>query len=77
MRVNEVLAFNKILITNNPNIVNSESYDPRYMFYYTHIQQLDCAAIRKIDKVCYENRDRISVECFLEDVATALKNAAL
>lgn len=77
LRVNEVLAFNKILITNNPNIVNSESYDPRYMFYYTHIQQLDCAAIRKIDKVCYENRDRISVECFLEDVATALKNAAL
>ena len=77
LRVNEVVEFNKILITNNTNVVNNELYDPRYMICYTRIQELDCARIRKIDKVCYENRDRISVENFLEDVAEALKNAAL
>lgn len=77
LRINEAVEFNKILITNNTNVVNNELYDPRYMFCYTRIQELDCARIRKIDKVCYENRDRISVENLLEDVAEALKNAAL
>lgn len=76
LRVNEALEFNKVLITNNTGIVHNELYDPRYMFCYTDIRELDCDKIRQIQQVSYTTRDKISVENYLEDVAKALDDHA-
>lgn len=72
LRINEAVEFNKILITNNINVKKNPLYDPRYMFPYEKIDRIECDCIREIQNVCYENREQMSIETFLEDVAKTL-----
>lgn len=73
LRTNEAVEFNKILITNNESLVKNALYDERYMFVYKDIHQLDCKKIEQLDEVRYNNRELMSVEGFLEDIARELQ----
>lgn len=73
LRINEAVEFNKILITDNAHIRSNTLYDSRYMFSYGKIQEINCDTLRRIQDVRYENREQMSVETFLEDVAKALE----
>lgn len=73
IRINEVIEFNKILITNNEKLSQSVLYDSRYMFSYHNVHELDCKKIQQINHVSYDNREMMSIENFLEDVAKNLE----
>lgn len=72
LRINEAVEFNKMVITNNTCLHQNELYDPRYMFSYSRIQDLDCKALQQVKEVQYKTRDLLSVEKFLEDIAALL-----
>lgn len=73
LRTNEAIEFNKILITNNEALEKNSLYDERYMFIYKDIHQLDCKKFEQLNEVQYDNRELMSVENFLEDVARELQ----
>lgn len=58
LRVFEAIFFNKKLITSNKNILIRDYYDPRKIFYYEKIEELDPAFVKDGMDITYDDKFR-------------------
>lgn len=71
LRVYEATVYNKILITNNINILDYDLYDSRYMHYIK-----DASEIKEewfLDKPCYDYQGQLSPKLFIKDIENRIK----
>ena len=49
----EAITYNKKLLTNNPNISTLPYYDSRYMKYFSNVDEVDSAWVKKKEEINY------------------------
>ncbi len=60
IRYFEAIAYNKKLLTNNPNIFNMPYYDKRYMKYFRTVKDIDFEWVKKEDTPIYNYQGEFS-----------------
>ena len=68
IRYFEAVAYNKKLLTNNPNIFSLPFYDKRYMRYFESIQEIDFDWIRSKEVPNYNYQGEFSPKKMLQQV---------
>lgn len=66
LRTIEAIIYNKKLLTNNTNIINSDLFNPQYMRVFTDIEDIDVNFILNKEKVDYRYHGEYSPERFIE-----------
>lgn len=69
LRAYEAIAYNKKLITNNPEIFNFPYYDERFMQYFSNVEDIDLEFIMKKTEVNYEYGEEYSPKRFLRRIS--------
>ncbi len=68
LRYYEAVIYNKKLLTNNPEVLNYDFYDPRYIQYFENVEDIDYSWIAEDINVDYQYDNRYSVENFIQRV---------
>lgn len=58
LRVNEAITFDKLLLSNNKDLVSNSLYDERYMHVFNELNSLDVSFIN-IKDVIYTNKEKL------------------
>ena len=73
LRTYEAIMLDKILLSNNQDLKESDLYDARYMQIYTDIREVDIDKIQMQKNVQYRDKDRLYPEKFLDFIEQILK----
>lgn len=66
LRYYEAITYKKKLLTNNKNIVNFPFYDPRYMQYFSSVEDIDVDWLSRKESVDYNYQDEFATGPWLE-----------
>lgn len=66
LRGKEAICFNKKLLTNNPDIVNNQYYDPQYIHFFSKVEEIDLNWLDREIKVDYGYRGEYSPRAFFQ-----------
>lgn len=65
-RMSEAIMYDKRIITNNREIVNSDFFDPRFIQQFKEPENIDVAFVKSNDAVFYPQKENILPSKFLE-----------
>ena len=69
LRVNEAIALNKLLISNNKMLLYNPFYDSKYMKVYENLEELDIREfINSIKDIHYDNKEKIYLSSFFKQI---------
>lgn len=66
LRLKEAVCYNKRLLTNNPNVINSQYYNPEYMQYFENVEDINVNWINRDVEVDYHYQGEFSPQRLLE-----------
>ena len=68
IRVNEAIAYDKLLLSDNKYLLQNTLYDSKYMRVFESTDDIDVSFINDIQHVEYSNKQKMLPEEFLKDV---------
>lgn len=72
IRVNEAIAFNKLLISNNKNLIKNSLYNSAYMKVFEDLNIFDVDFIKKSSCISYKNKEKMLPSFFIKEVEDVL-----
>lgn len=74
LRYYEAIVYNKKLLTNNKFVKRLPFYNPKFMYIYEKVEDIDIEWIKKEEMVDYKYNDEFSPVKLIEDIKKRVEN---